>query len=98
MGTGLYPQGLKEIQIGLPCRGNMNSTRRQAGSQGSGLTSTETSNAISWVTALGLSCPTGNMRRLLKGFLALIFHDTKSSYKGLSYVRVLFRVWFARAL
>lgn len=79
MGTGLYPQGLKEIQMGLPCSGNMNSTRRQAGSQGSGLTSTETSNAISWVTAPGLSFLRGNMRRLLKGFLALTFHDTKSS-------------------
>lgn len=36
----------------------------------SGLTSTETGSAISWVPALGLSFLIGNMRRLLKGFLA----------------------------
>lgn len=78
MGTGLYPQGLKEIQTGLPCSGNMNSTRLQPGSQGPGLTSMETSNAISWVTALGLSFLTCDMSRFLRAFLALTFHDTKS--------------------
>lgn len=39
MGTGLHPQGLKEIQVGLPWSGNMNSTRLQPCTQGSGLTS-----------------------------------------------------------
>ena len=66
MGTGLYPQGLKEIQTGLPRSGNMNSTRLQMGSQGSGLTSMETSNAISRVTGLGLSFLTCNRSRFLK--------------------------------
>lgn len=46
MGTGLHPQGLKEIQVGLPWSGNMNSTRLQLCTQGSGLTSVETSSEL----------------------------------------------------
>lgn len=37
MGTGLYPQGLKEIQIGLPRSGSTHGTRLQPDKQGSGL-------------------------------------------------------------
>lgn len=68
MGTGPYPQGLKEIQIGLPCSGNMTSTRLQPGHQGFGLTSVETSSVVSRVIALGLSFLTGQYMLVSKGF------------------------------
>lgn len=97
MGTGLHPQGLKEIQVGLPWSGNMHSTRLQPCTQGFGLTSVETNSELAQLRLWAWVFSHMHMSGFPKAFPALTF--TTSFQKGVSVsVCVLLHIWFPRHL